>query len=269
MFKGLIKKSSTRGSRLLVSGGPAMQQLLVLLGIVVVWQVFSGPIINAYYLSTPAAVFLQIASWILDGTLWPHLGSTLATTLLGFGVAAGVAIPLALFINDRPFVDRVFGPFIFAAYSMPKIVFAPALILWLGIGQLPAITLSAVTAFFLVFFNLYLGLKNVPRIYTDTAALMGASAWDTALKFRLPAASASLATGISQGLIYAFHGTLVGEMTSSDTGMGYLILFAGSKMDSTGVMAGLCVVGLLAVLLTRALTYALRTKGSVDGQFHD
>ena len=68
------------------------------------------------------------------------------------------------------------SPFIFAAYSMPKIVLAPALILWLGIGQLPAIALSAVTAFFLVFFNLYLGLKNVPRIYTDTAALMGASA---------------------------------------------------------------------------------------------
>ena len=173
----------------------------------------------------------------------------LATTLLGFGIAAAVAIPLALLVSARPFLDAVLSPFIFAAYSMPKIVLAPALILWLGIGQLPAIALSAVTAFFLVFFNLYLGLKNVPRIYTDVAALMGASARDTALKFRLPAAAAYLATGISQGLIYAFHGTLVGEMTSSDTGMGYLILFAGSKMDSTGVVAGLCIVGLLAVLL--------------------
>ena len=59
--------------------------------------------------------------------------------------------------------------------------------------------MSAVTAFFLVFFNLYLGLKSVPRIYTDTAALMGASARDTALKFRLPRAAA-VATGISQGM---------------------------------------------------------------------
>jgi NitT/TauT family transport system permease protein len=60
-------------------------------------------------------------------------------------------------------------------------------------------------------------------------------------------------------LIYAFHGTLVGEMTSSNTGMGYLILFAGSKMDSAGVMAGLCIVGLLAVLLTRALARIFRS----------
>ena len=249
-------KPTARRARWL--GSPAVQQLLVLIGIVLVWQAVSGPVINAYYLSTPVAMFRQIASWIADGTLWPHLAATLATTLLGFAIAAGVAIPLALIVHDRPFLDQVLSPFIFAAYSMPKIVLAPALIVWLGIGQLPAITLSAVTAFFLVFFNLYLGLKNVPRVYTDTAALMGATAWDTALKFRLPAASAYLATGISQGLIYAFHGTLVGEMTSTNTGMGYLILFAGSKMDSTGVMAGLCVVGLLAALLTRTLAFALR-----------
>jgi len=247
---------------------PAVQQLLVLAGIVGLWQLVSGPLINSYYLSTPAAVLRQLAGWIADGSLWLHLGATLATALFGFVIAAAVAIPLALVVSARPFLDAVLSPFIFAAYAMPKIVLAPALILWLGIGQLPAVALSALTAFFLVFFNLYLGLKNVPRIYTDTAALMGASALDAALKFRLPAASAYLATGISQGLIYAFHGTLVGEMTSSNTGMGYLILFAGSKMDSTGVMAGLTVVGLLAALLTRAIAFALRDHATADGQLH-
>ena len=246
----------------------AVQQLLVFLVILAVWQAASGTIVNAYYLSTPVAVLAQIGNWISNGTLWPHLSATLATTLIGFGIAAVVALPLALIVNDRPFLDQTLSPFIFAAYSMPKIVLAPALIVWLGIGQLPAIVLSAVTAFFLVFFNLYLGLKNVPQIYNDTAALMGASAWDAALKFRLPAAAAYLLTGIKQGLIYAFHGTLVGEMTSSDTGMGYLILFAGAKMDSTGVMAGLCIVGVLAVLLTRVLTHVLRANDPADGQLH-
>jgi NitT/TauT family transport system permease protein len=250
------------------AGRSAVQQLLLLLGIAALWQGVSGTLTNAYYLSTPAAVAGQIATWVSDGTLWPHLGATLATTLIGFGVAAAVALPLALIVNERPFLDRVLSPFIFAAYSMPKIVLAPALVVWLGIGQLPAIVLSAVTAFFLVFFNLHLGLKNVPQIYDDTAALMGASAWDRALKFRLPAASVYLLTGIKQGLIYAFHGTLVGEMTSSDTGMGYLILFAGSKMDSTGVMAGLCIVGVLAVVLTRVLAFMLQAGDADEGRFY-
>jgi len=247
-------------------GHPVLTQFFAFLLIVAAWQIVSGTLVNPFYISNPAAVFAQILKWIADGVLWLHLAATLITTLLGFGIAAAIAIPLALFVSGRPFVDSVISPFIFAAYSMPKIVLAPALILWLGIGQLPAIALSAVTAFFLVFFNLYLGLKNVPRIYTDLAAIMGASARDTALKFRLPAAATYLATGISQGLIYAFHGTLVGEMTSSNTGMGYLILFAGSKMDSTGVVSGLCIVGLLAVLLTRLLQYALRQMSAPSAE---
>src|SRR5262249_47220385 len=96
---------------------PAVQQLLVLLVILLAWQAVSGRLINAYYLSTPAAVFTQIARWIADGSLWPHLAATLATTLLGFAVAAGIAVPLALIVNDRPLLDRVLSPFIFAAYS--------------------------------------------------------------------------------------------------------------------------------------------------------
>jgi NitT/TauT family transport system permease protein len=236
--------------------------LLGFLVIAVVWHGVSGTLVNPFYISNPVAVLKQIVTWGLDNTLWPHLAATLATTLIGFGCAAAIAIPLALFVSARPFADAVVSPFIFAAYSMPKIVLAPALILWLGIGQLPAITLAAATAFFLVFFNLYLGLRHIPKIYTDVAALMGASATDTALKFRMPAAADYLATGIKQGLIYAFHGALVGEMTSSDVGMGYLILFSGSKMDSTGVVAGLCIVGLVAVLLSALLSFAIRLIGA-------
>lgn len=257
---------SERGWRRIGSNSLALQ-IVSLVAVVVAWQIVSGPIINSYYLSTPRAVLSQILVWISSGALWPHLVATLATTLAGFAIAAVVAVPLALWISAHPFVDRVLSPMIYAAYSMPKIVLAPALILWLGIGHLPAVTLSAVTAFFLLFFNFYLGLKTVPSIYADTAALLGASGLDTALKFRLPAASAYLATGISQGLIYAFHGALVGEMTASDTGMGYLILFAGSKMDSTGVMAGLLIVGVLAILLTRFLNFAFRSVANpgIDG----
>ena len=83
---------------------PAAQQLLVLLAIVALWQLLSGPVINAYYVSTPKAVLSQIASWIADGSLWQHLAATLITTLVGFGIAVGIAIPLALvsrYVTER------------------------------------------------------------------------------------------------------------------------------------------------------------------------
>ena len=243
------------------------RQSVVVGAILLLWQFGSGTVLNSYYLSTPAAVVRQIGAWVADGSLWPNLAATLMTTAAGFAAAAIVAIPLALLISGSRFLDDVFSPFIFAAYSMPKIILAPALILWLGIGRAPAIVLSAVTAFFLVFFNLYLGLKTIPGIYADTAALMDASPLDTAFKFRLPAAAPYLAVGLSQGIIYAFHGTVVGEMTASNTGIGYLIIFAGSKMDSTGVMAGICIVAVLAVSMIYALARTQRFFNSDRGDF--
>ena len=258
---------AAQGWRNLQGTSLLMRQGLVAAGILLLWQLGSGTVLNSYYLSTPAAVVRQIAAWAADGSLWPSLAATLLTTAAGFAAAAVVAIPLALLISGSPFLDDVFSPFIFAAYSMPKIVLAPALILWLGIGQAPAIVLSAVTAFFLIFFNLYLGLKGIPRVYADTAALLGASALDTAFKFRLPAAAPYLAVGLSQGIIFAFHGTIVGEMTASNTGIGYLIVFAGSKMDSTGVMAGICIVAILSVLMISSLHRALRAFNSDWGEF--
>ena len=164
-----LTEQTPRGGRKTLAVAPAIQQLLVLLGIVAVWQVASGRLINAYYLSTPAAVVTQIANWIADGTLWPHLAATLATTLLGFAIAACVAIPLAL--ASRSTFER--SKHLFSRpYSSEDC--RPALNSLARNGQLPAIALSDGTAFFLGF-SIFLGLKNVPRVYTDTAALMGAS----------------------------------------------------------------------------------------------
>ena len=152
-----------------------MQQVLVLIVIVAVWQAASGTVINPYYLSNP----WRCPRRSRPGSPTAPCGRTCGNAdndLARVRHRRRRGDPARLIVSARPFLDAVLSPFIFAAYSMPKIVLAPALILWLGIGQLPAIAFSAVTAFFLVFFNLYLGLKTVPRIYTDTAALMGASA---------------------------------------------------------------------------------------------
>src|SRR5262245_49435323 len=106
MSSSLKDRGACAWSRAL-AGHRVVQQVLLVIGIGALWQGVSGTLVNAYYLSTPLAVVGQIASWVSDGTLWPHLGTTLATTLLGFGIAATVALPLALIVNDRPFLDQV------------------------------------------------------------------------------------------------------------------------------------------------------------------
>jgi NitT/TauT family transport system permease protein len=228
---------------------------VLLIALILAWQLLSGRVVSDYFISNPVAIAERLWEWGANGTLLRHLTSTLIITLSGFLIASFVAIALALVVSSFSVLDSILSPFIYAAYSMPKIVLGPALVLWLGIGLLPAIALSTLTAFFLVFFNVYTGLKSIPQIYGITARLLGASPIQTAFKFRLPAAAPYVVVGLNQGLIYAFHGAMVGELTASNVGMGYLILFSGSRLDATGVMSGLIVVGVISTLIVLTLEH--------------
>jgi NitT/TauT family transport system permease protein len=244
---------------------PWLQQTLALLLFLMLWEYVSGRFINDYFISSPSAIAARIGLWLQDGTIARHVTATVIITVSGFLLAALVAIPLAVVVTGSQIADEVLSPYIYAAYSMPKIVLGPALVLWLGIGSAPAIALSSITAFFLIFYNVYVGLKQIPPIYGITAKLLGASAFQTAIKFRLPAASAFIANGLSQGLIYAFHGAMVGEMTASNVGVGYIILFNGARLDSAGVMTGLLLIGFIAFALVRGMELVVSRFGDVNG----
>lgn len=233
--------------------------VLVLL---VVWQVAAKTVVNPYFISTPIDVSRTLVSMAEGGDLWRHLLSTLTTTAIGFVTASIAGVGLALLLGSSQFLDRTLGPFIFVAFSMPKVVLAPLLLLWLGVGKPPAIALAFITSFFLVFYNVLSGVRQVTDAYLNAAAVMGASRWQTAFKIRLPAAAPFIATGLHQGLIYAFHGAILGEMTASNTGMGYLIIYAATSMDSNTVIAALIVIGAISY----ALVGLLRFGGSYEAR---
>lgn len=115
------------------------------------------------------------------------------------------------------------------------------------------IILAFVASFFVVFFNVYSGVRSVPQSYLNSAAILGAGPWSTAFKFRLPAAAAFVLSGLHQGLIYAFHGVILGEMTCSDTGMGYVVIYSATAMDSSAVIAALTIIGAISYALLRVL----------------
>ncbi len=246
-----------------------MQRLAGLVGLLAAWQLASAWKLNAYYISSPEAVGRQIAGWLASGFIWPHLASTLITTLSGFVLAAITGTVSALAVGSNALADRTLRPLIFLAYSMPKVVLAPVLVLWVGIGQPPAIVLAFVTGFFMVFFNVHSGVRSVSSAHLNLAAILGASPWTTALKIRLPAAAPYIATGLQQGLVYSFHGAILGEMTASNTGIGYVIVYSATAMDTTAVIASLCLIGAFSYLLITALErgVAVATPGQGPATF--
>ena len=228
-----------------------------LVAMLALWQFGSGTLFNQYYFGTPVEVAKQLAEWTRSGYLFPHLVATAQTTALGFAIAAIAGVALAVPMATSAWVDRILTPFIYTGFSLPKVVLAPLMIFWLGVGFLPCLAMSALTGFFFVFFNAYHGIRNVSPTLINTVQLMGASRLQTLLAVRLPAAAPELTQGLHQGLVYAFHGAIVGEMTASNLGIGYMLIYAGTDMDSTGVLAGLVVLAVITVALTRALYYVM------------
>ena len=193
--------------------------------LILIWEFSSGTLVNSYYFGKPSGILELVLEWSSTGYLWENLYATLYTTIFAFIIASVSGVLFALLVASNPILDRIFSPYILAAFSLPKITLAPALVVWLGIGFLPQLTLGVLTSFFMVFYNSYSGLRNVNPALLNTVAIIGAGRWETAFKVRLPAAAPFLAEGLRQGLIYAFHGTVVGEMTASNLGIGYVLIF--------------------------------------------
>jgi NitT/TauT family transport system permease protein len=229
---------------------------LATLAVLAFWELASGRLVNAYFVSKPSAILAQVYEWLASGYIQPHIVSTFEVTLAGFIVAAVAAVAVALVLAVNPLVDEILTPFVYMAFSLPKIALAPLLIFWTSVGKVPPFLLAAVTAFFLVFFNAYTGIRGVSPALLKSVTLMGASPLSLALKVRLPAAAPHIVHGLCQGLIYAFHGAIVGEMTASNLGIGYVLVYAATDMDSTGVLAGLAILGVISYALVTVIERA-------------
>src|SRR4051794_28414583 len=155
-------------------GAARNERLIVLawrIGITVIgltlWELASGRLIKPFWISSPSAIWAQLADWIATGELWLHVEITLTETVLGFvfGAVSGIAVGLALGLNKR--LAAVLDPFIIAFYSLPKIALAPLFILWFGVGLLSKVVLATFVVFFLVFYNTYAGTLAVEQELVD------------------------------------------------------------------------------------------------------
>jgi NitT/TauT family transport system permease protein len=254
-LQGLAKRGAPVQS-LSIASHPTFQRAASIVALIALWQAASAVGLNSYFVSSPSEVVLKLWAWIASGEIWPHLFATVTNMMIGFVFAAIAAVGLSLLFSSNRLVEKVFSPLLFVAFSTPKIVMAPILMLWVGIGQPSVVILAFIAAFFTIFFNINAGVRSVPDAYLNTAAILGASPLTTALKFRLPAAAPFILAGLHQGLIYAFHGAILGEMTASDTGIGYLIIYGATSQDSTQVIAGLTVIGAVSYFLLRLINLA-------------
>jgi NitT/TauT family transport system permease protein len=225
----------------------ALFRLLLAAVILVAWQLASGRLVEAIFISSPILVANRLVQLFGSGEIFVHLWATVSAVVQGYVAGALVGISLGFATGRSATLSQTLEPFLMAFYSIPKMALAPLFVIWLGIGPASKIAIVFISVFFLTFFNTYAGVKSINEDYVNLARIMRASRAAVLFKVILPAAMPSIILGLKMGLPYGIIGAFVGEFIASNKGIGYFILYASSVFDSTGVFAG--VFTLLALVV--------------------
>jgi NitT/TauT family transport system permease protein len=250
----------------------AVFALLPGLAFLLFWQWASGRLIKELYVSKPTAIAVRLYELFSSGEIYPHLWTTGQELVFGYviGVAGGVLGGYAL--GRSPRLARIFEPYLMAFYGVPKIALAPLFIIWFGIGIGSKIALASIMVFFLVFYNVFAGVRSVDRELVNLTLVMGANQRQLTYHVYLPAAAPYVMLGMRMAIPYSVIGVIVGEFTSSTQGLGLFIHEASATYDPAGVFAGIVILlgfvvaaGALAGRLERRLLRWRNPSGAGPG----
>ncbi|KIZ47680.1 hypothetical protein OO17_03210 [Rhodopseudomonas palustris] len=216
--------------------------LLPGIAILLFWQWASGRLIKEIYVSKPTAVADRLYELFSSGEIYPHLWTTGQELVLGYLIGVGGGILAGYALGRSPRLATIFEPYVMAFYGVPKIALAPLFIIWFGIGIWSKIALAAIMVFFLVFYNVYSGVRAVDRELVNLTLVMGASQRQLTYHVYLPAAAPYVMLGMRMAVPYSVIGVIVGEFTSSIQGLGLFIHEASSTYDPAGVFAGIVIL---------------------------
>lgn len=215
---------------------------------------FSDDSQAAFFFGEPLVIFERIWDWFAGGEIYSHLAVTLYETVMAFviGTAAGLAVGLWLALT--PMAAAVADPFIKGLNSMPRVILAPIFAVWFGLGPASKIALGFTLVFFIVFFNVYQGVREVNPTVLASARMLGASSRQLLRHVYLPSAMSWVFSSLHTSVGMAFVAAVIGEYLGSAEGVGYLILQAETTFDMNTVMAGILVLTACALVLDRGVT---------------
>jgi ABC-type nitrate/sulfonate/bicarbonate transport system, permease component len=225
-------------------------QLLLLVAIVLVWHFASYSPKIAFFFGQPLEVSQRIWAWfVTDGSIYRHLWITLAETMLAFFIGTVAGMACGLWLGLSPMASAILDPYIKAANSMPRVILAPIFGMWFGLGIWSKVALAVTLVFFIVFFNVYQGVREVSPTLLDNARMLGAGRRQLLRHVYLPSATSWVFSSLHTSVGLAFVGAVVGEYLGSAAGVGYLILQAEGTLDVNTVFAGIVVLTAFALAL--------------------
>ena len=235
-------------------------QLLVAVVAIALWHVLTTVpvggrlLLPPFFFSNPFDVALRVFDMFASGIVWRHLWVTLEESLLAFAIGSAAGIAVGFWFARRPVIAAVFDPYVKMVNALPRVVLAPIFTLWLGLGIWSKVALGVTLVFFIVFFNVYQGIKEVSPTVLANARMLGMSERQLVRHVYWPSALSWMFSSLHTSVGFAVVGAVVGEYLGSAAGLGYMIQQAEGVFDVAGVFAGMFVLAVFVIVIDILVT---------------
>ncbi len=228
-----------------------LMQISGILAVIVIWQIATANLhmFKPVILPPPSTVLVTMISMLGNGEIFMHAGYSLMRVLLGFAVAAVVAIPLGIAMGWVREISYIMDPIMEVLRPIPPIAWIGLALLWFGLGLNSAVFLVFIGAFFPILLNTVSGVRSVDKKLIEVAYTFGARDLEVLRKVVIPASLPTIFTGMRVGMGIGWMCVVAAEMVAVKYGLGNLILEASNFLQTDRVFVGMITIGILGLVI--------------------
>lgn len=216
-------------------------------------------------LPSPMMVLKGIEELIANGTFFTNIKVSLFRFFIGYSIAVILAIILGIILGWFQKIWDVIDPIVQVLRPISPVAWFPFIVLWLGIGDIPAIAIIFIAAFFPVLLSTVSAVKKTDKTYLKVARNFGIKQPFVLTKIILPAAFPNIVTGLHLALGSAWIFLVSGEMVGAQSGLGYLIMDARNSLRTDLLLSAIIMIGVLGLLLDKLITIFEKWVGKTWG----
>lgn len=241
-------------------GATAVRVVIAVAAVLGTWYLVPAVgLVDEIFLPAPHRVLDRLVELVPTRALWDDAAATMVVVGWGYALAVAVGLTSGVLLGTVPFLGRALAPYLGALQALPKVVFAPLLITWLGFGNESKIATAAIVAVLPIIVDTMVGLQAHGEQAARLMHAYAASRWKSFWLLRLPAALPLTFVGLRQGLLLALAGTLLAEtLIGSSAGLGHLVKIYNGQILMDAAFAVVTVVAALALAIALLIGWVER-----------
>ena len=240
---------------------PALGRLIVIAGLLAIWEIAARWLVDPMFLAPPSQVLWRIGATYGTRGVPGAIGITLLELVVAFALSAAIGIAVGLLLGLHEFSRKSFMPMVLLVYGMPQITILPLFILYFGIGPASKIAFGVTHGTFPIVVTVAAGVQNIRPILVTSARSMGANFWQRLRYVIFPHVVPTLFTGMRLGMTGVLLGVLLAELYVSTAGIGYFTTLFTQNFDPTKLLGLVGTLAAIAIVLNALMRRLERRFG--------